>query len=66
MVGAPLFLAQIGLDVAQQVMRDGDHKELELISLSDVGTMDELLEALARAHPFMVLKLLNMKKGNVI
>ena len=65
-MGAPLFLAQIGLDVVQQAMKEGDHRELELMNLSDVGTMAELLEALARAPPFMVLKLLNMKKGNVI
>lgn len=65
-MGAPLFVAQLGLDVVQRALSKGDPHELERVTLSDVGSMDELLQTLARAPPYMVLQLLNKEKGNVI
>ena len=65
-MGAPLFVAQLGLDVVQQALNKGDPSELERATLSDVCSMDELLQVLARAPPYMVLQLLCKEKGNVI
>ena len=44
LIGAPLFLAQIGLNNIQKALSEGDPGELEIIKLADEGTMAELLQ----------------------
>ena len=65
-IGASLFVAQIGLDKVQQVMNEGDRKELVQMKLTDRGSVAEILDILARAPPTIVWKLLDRKRGRAI
>ena len=64
MIGAPLFIAQIGLDRIQHTLNEGKRDKLEVIKLSDYGTVGEIVDILAEAPPSLVLKLLNKKTGS--
>ena len=66
LIAAPLFIAQVGVDKVQQIMNRGKHDELEVLKLSDKGTVAEVIDILARAPPSSVWKLLNTKTGLAI
>ena len=66
LIGAPLFVAQVGLNNIQQALSEGDPVELETIKLADEGTMAELLQKLARAPFASVLKLLSKKRSSQV
>lgn len=66
LIGAPLFVAQIGTDRIQRLLNSGDPTELELVRLSDKATVEEVLDVLARAPPLMVLELLDKKRSDAI
>ena len=66
LIAAPLFIAQVGVDKVQQIMNKGKHDELEVLKLSDKGTVAEIIDILARAPPSSVWKLLNTKTGLAI
>ena len=65
LIGAPLFVAQIGTDRIQRLLNSGDPTELELVRLSDKATVEEVLHVLARA-PLMVQELLDKKRSDAI
>ena len=64
LIGAPLFVAQVGLNNIQEALSEGDPVELETIKLADEGTMAELLQKLARAPFTSVLKLLSKMRSS--
>ena len=66
LIGAPLFVAQIGTDRIQRLLNSGDPTELELVRLSDKATVEEVLDVLARAPHLMVQELLDKKRSDAI
>lgn len=64
LIGAPLVVAQTGLQSVIGLLSGGDDRVVDTLHLGDRLTVAEVLKALSEATPFTVMKLLNGEKGD--
>ena len=62
LVGAVLFVAQLGLQNLQTLLRSGDSSVLDSLKPDTVGSVTQLKKALSKAPLFQVLEIANKSK----
>ena len=64
LVGAPLIVAQSGLQSIVKLLSGGDDRVVDRLHLGDRLTVAEVLKSLSAAPPLTIMKLLDIDKGD--